>query len=51
MTTNQPKHSTKGALMELSLRGFVWISSLIRSLSGSDEAGEGVISTAMAVYR
>jgi len=34
--------------MELSLRGFVWISSLIRSLSGSDEAGEGVISTAMA---
>ncbi len=35
--------------MELSLRGFVWISSLIRSLSGKNEAGEGVISTAIAV--
>ena len=34
--------------MELSLRGFVWISSLIQSLSGKNEAGEGVISTAMA---
>ena len=35
--------------MELSLQAYVWASSLVRSLIGNDEAGEGVISTAIAV--
>ncbi len=35
--------------MELSLRGYVWAGTLLRSLARRDEAGEGVISTAIAV--
>lgn len=35
--------------METTLQGYVWISTLIRSLTGREEAGEGVISTAVAV--
>ena len=35
--------------MELSVRTYVWARSLLSSLVGNDEAGEGVISTAIAV--
>ncbi len=35
--------------MELSLQGYVWARSLLSSLIRKDEAGEGVISTAIAV--
>ena len=35
--------------MELSLQAYVWTRSLIYSIVGKDEAGEGVISTALAV--
>ena len=35
--------------MDLSLRAYVWARSLAWSLVGKDEAGEGVISTAIAV--
>ena len=35
--------------MDLSLRAYVWAASLVRSMAGNDEAGEGVISTAIAV--
>ena len=35
--------------MELSLRGYVWARCLLQSLVARDEAGEGVISTAIAV--
>ena len=35
--------------MELSLRAYVWARTLATSLAGKDEAGEGVISTAIAV--
>ncbi len=38
-------------LMELSLQAYVWARSLVSSLASDDEAGEGVISTAMAVCR
>ncbi len=35
--------------MDLSLRAYVWARSLAWSVTGKDEAGEGVISTAIAV--
>ena len=35
--------------METTLQAYVWARSLIVSLIGKDEAGEGVISTAIAV--
>lgn len=35
--------------MELSLQAYVWARSLVSSLARNDEAGEGVISTAIAV--
>ncbi len=35
--------------MELSVRTYVWARSLVSALAGRDEAGEGVISTAIAV--
>lgn len=35
--------------MELSLQAYLWGRSLVSSLRKSDEAGEGVISTAIAV--
>ncbi len=35
--------------MELSVRTYVWAWSLLSSLVENDEAGEGVISTAIAV--
>ncbi|HEX2048112.1 MAG TPA: DUF2523 family protein [Acidimicrobiales bacterium] len=35
--------------MELSLQAYVWARSVVSSLTGNDEAGEGVISTAIAV--
>ena len=35
--------------MELSLQAYAWARSLVWSLIGKDEAGEGVISTAIAV--
>ena len=35
--------------MELSLQAYVWARSLVWSHIGKDEAGEGVISTAIAV--
>ena len=35
--------------METTLQAYVWARSLIVSLTGKDEAGEGVISTAIAV--
>ena len=35
--------------MELSVRTYVWARSLLSSLVGNDAAGEGVISTAIAV--
>ena len=35
--------------MELSVRTYVWVRTLLSSLVGSDETGEGVISTAIAV--
>jgi type VI protein secretion system component VasF len=35
--------------MELSLRAYVWARVVILSVTGRDEAGEGVISTAIAV--
>jgi hypothetical protein len=35
--------------MEHPLRAYVWVRSLVYSLVGQDEAGEGVISTAIAV--
>ncbi|HEV2758642.1 MAG TPA: hypothetical protein VGV86_03645 [Acidimicrobiales bacterium] len=35
--------------MELSVRTYVWARSLLSFLVGNDEAGEGVISTAIAV--
>jgi hypothetical protein len=35
--------------MELSLQAYVWARSLVVSLTAKDEAGEGVISTAIAV--
>ncbi len=35
--------------MELSLQAYVWAWSLLSSLTAKDEAGEGVISTAIAV--
>jgi hypothetical protein len=35
--------------MELPLQAYVWARSLVYSLVGKDEAGEGVISTALAV--
>ena len=35
--------------MELSLQAYVWAKSLVVSLTAKDEAGEGVISTAIAV--
>ncbi len=35
--------------MELSLRAYVWAKGLLSSLTTNDEAGEGVISTAIAV--
>ena len=37
--------------MELSLRAYVWARGLLSSLTTTDEAGEGVISTAMAAAR
>ena len=39
----------KGNLMDLSLRAYVWTRTLVAELFGKDEAGEGVISTAIAV--
>ena len=35
--------------MELSLQAYAWARSLVWSFIGKDEAGEGVISTAIAV--
>lgn len=35
--------------MELSLRAYVWARAVVVSLTARDEAGEGVISTAIAV--
>jgi hypothetical protein len=35
--------------MELSLQAYVWARSLVVALASKDEAGEGVISTAIAV--
>ncbi len=35
--------------MDQSLKAYLWARSLLRSLTGNDEAGEGVISTAIAV--
>ncbi len=35
--------------MEQSLKAYVWARSFLGSLTGEDEAGEGVISTAIAV--
>ena len=35
--------------MELSLQAYVWARSLVVALTANDEAGEGVISTAIAV--
>jgi len=35
--------------MEQSLKAYVWCRSLISTLTQNDEAGEGVISTAIAV--
>ena len=35
--------------MELSVRTYVWAGTLLSSLVGNDETGEGVISTAIAV--
>ena len=35
--------------MEPTLRAYVWAKTLLWSLTGNDEAGEGVISTAIAV--
>jgi hypothetical protein len=35
--------------MQLSLQAYVWARSLLLSLTPKDEAGEGVISTAIAV--
>ncbi|MDQ4070549.1 MAG: hypothetical protein M3203_13920 [Actinomycetota bacterium] len=35
--------------MEQSLKAYVWARSLLSSLTVNDEAGEGVISTAIAV--
>ncbi len=35
--------------MELSLQAYVWARSFVWSFVGNDEAGEGVISTAIAV--
>jgi hypothetical protein len=35
--------------MELSLRAYVWARAVVVSLTTRDEAGEGVISTAIAV--
>ena len=35
--------------MEMSLQAYVWARSLVVSLTAEDEAGEGVISTAIAV--
>jgi hypothetical protein len=35
--------------MELSLRAYVWARALALTLTARDEAGEGVISTAIAV--
>ncbi len=35
--------------MQLSLQAYVWARSLVVSLTAKDEAGEGVISTAIAV--
>ena len=35
--------------MEVSLRAYVWARILVLSLTGKDEKGEGVISTAIAV--
>ena len=35
--------------MDMTLQGYVWIGTMIRSLTGRGEAGEGVISTAVAV--
>ena len=35
--------------MELSLQAYVWARSLLSSITTKDEAGEGVISTAIAV--
>ena len=35
--------------MELSVRTYVWARSLLSPLAGREEAGEGVISTAIAV--
>ncbi len=35
--------------MQLSLQAYVWARSLVLSVAGNDEAGEGVISTAIAV--
>jgi len=34
--------------MELSLQAYVWFRSLVNTLARRNEAGEGVISTAMA---
>ncbi|MGI8807248.1 MAG: hypothetical protein ACR2KK_05315 [Acidimicrobiales bacterium] len=39
----------KGNLMDLTLRAYVWTRTLVAELLGKDEAGEGVISTAIAV--
>ena len=35
--------------MELSVQAYVWARSVVVSLTAKDEAGEGVISTAIAV--
>ena len=35
--------------MDTTLQAYVWVRSLASTLSGNDEAGEGVISTAIAV--
>ena len=35
--------------MELAVRTYVWVRTRLSSLVGSDETGEGVISTAIAV--
>ncbi|HEX2118968.1 MAG TPA: hypothetical protein VHF91_07275 [Acidimicrobiales bacterium] len=35
--------------MELTLHAYVWARSMVSSLTARDEAGEGVISTAIAV--
>lgn len=35
--------------MELTLHAYVWARSMVLSLTARDEAGEGVISTAIAV--